>query len=129
METRKGLAVKLEGLKLKKGVLVYSGTPMMGRSVIRSSAVGLFDVGNPQKYVEKMKAVIQEKKLDWSFKLDETESDLEELLKEQTDLIVLLPGLERKFSHGNFPVEKYIQLNSLDFHSYNLAPVLAFMEK
>jgi hypothetical protein len=54
---------------------------------------------------------------------------LEELLKEQTDLIVLLPGLERKFSHGNFPVEKYIQLNSLDFHSYNLAPVLAFMEK
>ena len=36
---------------------------MMGRSVIRSSAVGLFDVGNPQKYVEKMKAVIQEKNL------------------------------------------------------------------
>lgn len=114
---------------MKKGVLVYSGTPMMGRSVIRSSAVGLFDVGNPQKYVEKMKVVIQEKNLDWSFKLDETESDLEELLKEQTDLIVLLPGLERKFSHGDFPVEKYIQLNSLDFHSYNLAPVLAFMEK
>lgn len=106
-------------------IIVYQSTPMLGRNMLPNNTVlGNF---NQNKLVTQLNTELVERNLSWEAVLDDSVADIE-VIGQEADAIICVPGLQKLFDTGNYPEEKVFYLDSLDYHNLQLDNVLTFLE-
>lgn len=109
---------------MHKAVIVYNSEPILGAFV---QSPFRFD-GSIKKYDAALLKDISHKQLNWKSEIDETVADIEEIISQGYDLIICLPGLQKKVVYDSNKIN-VIFLNSLEFKSNDTKRVTLFMEK
>ncbi|MBP1044381.1 hypothetical protein I6N95_25560 [Vagococcus sp. BWB3-3] len=115
---------------MKKGILIYGPTPIFGGQFAANKqdiVSSLFRIGNNQKLVTQVQKEIQLKRLQWQFDFDSTESDSDEIIRLDFDLVVVLPTLEKKFDAGAIQSNRMIQLTSTEYQQNDVTRIVNYM--
>lgn len=117
---------------MKHGILIYGPTPLLGGQIganKQNLISALFGVGNNKKLVQAVKDQIVTHQLDWHFDFDQTESNYQDIINQDIDLIVILPELEKKFDRGSIPTNTLIKLTSTEYHENDVTRIISYMKQ
>lgn len=116
-------------MEKKKIYLIYSRSPTLGRTAFPwgsgSSFITRFLDGNTvDNYVSALQNEINKINLDWEVCPDNTESDVEKLISQNTKLLICTPGLRFQFNRTGFDKNNIIYLNSMEYANNVITRVL-----
>ena len=109
---------------MKKAVIVYNSEPILGNfipSLIRMD-------GNVNKYLKTIKEEIDKNGLNCEVRLDDTVGDVSQLISQDYELLICLPGSQKRLLYETQDIEKMLFLNSLEFHSNDTDRVIQQMK-
>ncbi|MFJ2600562.1 MULTISPECIES: nitrogen fixation protein NifS [Pantoea] len=111
-------------MSIKKIYMVSSPSPTLGRSQLHGAGGGLFGHYKEDDYIKEV-----QKKLDlindgWIIVNDDTEANIEKIIENNALLIVCAPGLRFQFHSSGFNKNRIIHLNTFDYASKNVTPVI-----
>lgn len=103
---------------------------MIGRSIMQGvSGLGLFSkifgVYTEDEYIFALNSELESRKLNWIVQMDDTESDIERIIKQKIKLLVCAPGLKYQFHKGDFNKEDIIHLSMMEFSNKITDSVIA----
>lgn len=108
---------------MKRATIVYNRAPILAPFVQTSFR---FD-GNVKKFFAKLNQEVLAKNIKWEIEIDDTIADIEELVSRGTDLIVCLPGLQKRIIYNSEDVDAMF-LTSLEFNSNDVNRVINYMQ-
>ncbi|MDC7872106.1 MULTISPECIES: nitrogen fixation protein NifS [Pantoea] len=113
----------------KKIYFIYMPTPVLGRNPLQffngSGFFGrVFGIYTEDDYINKLSEYLKEHYPDWAVYRDDTESDIDLIIKKDVRLLICAPGLKYQFSHRGFSKEYIIYLGMMDYATVNIGPVI-----
>lgn len=108
---------------------IYMPSPLLSRSPFHGAGGGLFAFYREDKYIENLNRVLIEKNFNWRIERDNTESDIEQLISQNAQLLVCAPGLRFQFYHKGFPKNSVVHLSIMEYIANNIRPVLKKIEE
>lgn len=110
---------------MNKAVVVYQSTLMLGKSKLpNGSILGMF---KQKKLVTKLNKTLETKDSPWLVALDDSIADID-VIAQEADAIICVPGLQKQFDCKNYPKEKVFYFDSLSYHELALDNVIKFLE-
>ncbi|KAF6662402.1 hypothetical protein HFD91_02215 [Enterobacteriaceae bacterium EKM102V] len=104
---------------------VSKPSPTIGRSPLHGIGAGLFGYYNDVNYINEVKRKIESNGYNWDIIADDTDGDIEEIIKKGVMLIVCAPGLRFQFYINGFDKKRVIYLNTFDYACKNVTTVLS----
>jgi len=108
----------------KKIYIISKPSPTLGRYPFHAGGAGLFGHKNHNNYISEVQKEIDALGYEWVVMADDTEGDIEEIVKKGVMLVVCAPGLRFQFYCGKFNKKRVIYLNTMDYASGNAHPVI-----
>ena len=110
---------------MSTAIVVYQSTPMLGKSILpNGNILGLF---KQNKLITKLNQALEKRNSHWLAVLDDSIADID-VIAQEADAIICVPGLQKQFDIKNFPKEKVFYFDSLSYHELKLDNVINFLE-
>jgi len=111
-------------MSVKKIFMISTPSPMLGRSPLQGAGGGLFGYYNENNYVAEVQRTLDKNHPGWIIIADDTEANIEKIIEQNATLIVCAPGLKFQFYSNGFDKKRIIHLNTFDYASKNVTPVM-----
>lgn len=113
----------------KKIYFIYMPSQTLGRYPMQGvNGAGIFGgflkLYSEDDYIQKLQKYFTANNFKWDIFRDDTESDIEELIKKNVDLLVCAPGLKYQFNKNGFNKDNIVYLTTMEFSNCNIRPVL-----
>jgi hypothetical protein len=112
-----------ESLQMKNIVFIYMPSPTLFR-VPGFGAGGGFAYFRADKYIAAVQRAINNRKLNWCFTRDTSESNIETLIANNVQLLVCAPGLRFMFYRKNFDKRRMVFLTTMEYLNNDVRPVM-----
>ncbi|EAA7988986.1 nitrogen fixation protein NifS [Salmonella enterica] len=108
----------------KKIYFIYMPSTTLGRAPLQGTGGGLFAYYREDKYITSLNSYFDINAFDWVAKRDDTESDIELLIKQGAVLLICAPGLRFQFYRNGFSKENVIYLSTMEYINNDVKPVI-----
>jgi len=111
-------------MEKKKIYFIYMPSPTLGRSPMQGIGGGLFAYYREDKYLAALNIHLKRNNYNWVAERDDTESDIEQLIKQSATLLVCAPGLRFQFYRNGFNKKNIIYLSTMEYMNNDVKPVI-----
>ncbi len=118
----------------KKIYFIYMPSPLLGRYPLQGiNGAGiwgrLFSIGSEEGYISALKEYVESHFQEWLVERDDTESDIEKLIKQKAIILVCAPGLKYQFYTHGFNKKNVIHLSTMEYSTNNISPVIKLIKE
>lgn len=111
-------------MSVKKIFFISKPSPTIVRSPMHGAVGSLFGFYKEDAYIAALQKRLKIENIDWLVEVDNAESNIEKLIKQNAAMLICAPGLRFQFYTNGFNKNNIVYLSMMEYVSNNVNSVI-----